>query len=82
MTEKEYFVELGKIRNSRLNEIIRMVNTQTPKEEAELKSPVEEMFFDRLVAEAKRDEARTGKRTIFENLEIETDDPRLDIYSK
>lgn len=80
MTIKEYLDELGKIRGSRLNEIIRMVNTLTPKEEAGLTTPVEEMFFDRLMAEADRDEKRFGKRTIFENVEIESDDPKLDIY--
>lgn len=68
------------MKGSRMNDIIRMVNTQTPKEEAGLKTPEEVEFFDSLIAEAKAMSARTGKPVIFENVEIEYDDPRLDIY--
>lgn len=70
------------MKGSRMNDIIRMVNTKIPKEQAGLKTPEEEKFWDGLVAEAKMMEARTGKPVIFDNVEIETDDPRLDIYSE
>lgn len=68
------------MKGSRMNDIIRMVNTQTPKEQAGLQNAEEEKFWDGLVAEARMMSARTGKPVIFENVEIEYDDPRLDIY--
>lgn len=81
MDIKKYFDELSKMSGSRKNQIINMVNAQIPKEEADLKTPVEEMFFDRMVEEAERDYRKYGKRTIFENVEYESEDPVLDIYS-
>lgn len=68
------------MRGSRMNDIIRMVNTKTPKEKAGLQTPEEEKFWDSLIRQAKEMEAVTGKPVIFENVEIEYDDPRLDIY--
>ena len=81
MTEKEYLAEFGKMRPSRENDIIRAVNCKVPKEKAGLKNEVESMFYDRLMAEADAYEKRGGVRPVFEMSEIETNDPRLDIYS-
>ena len=81
MTEKEYFAQLAKMPTSRENDIIRAVNCKVPKEEAGLKNEVESMFYDRLVAEADAYEKRGGVRPVFEMGEVETNDPRLDIYS-
>ena len=69
------------MRGSRMNQIIRLWNTKTPREQAGLATPEEEKFWDSLDAEAKMMEARTGKPVIFDNVEIEEDDPVLDIYS-
>lgn len=82
MTEKEYMLALGEIPNSRLNQIIYAVNSRLSKEEAGLKGEVEEMFFERLEAEAAAYEKRGGVRPVFTPGEIETEDPCLDIYNK
>lgn len=81
LTEKEYFRILGETPTSRLNDIIYMVNCNVPKAKANLKSDFERMFYDRLIAEADRHERKYGDRPVFDMGEIETDDPRLDIYS-
>lgn len=82
MNEKEYMDALQKMPGSRQNDIIRAVNCKVPKKDAGLKTEVEEMFYDRLWKEADALEKRGGVRPIFDTVEIETDDPRLDIYSK
>ena len=68
------------MRGSRMNDIIRMYNARMAKEKAGLQTQEEEQFWDSLDAEAKLMEARTGSPVIFDNVEIEYDDPRLDIY--
>ena len=80
MTDKDYMAALGKIRGSRLNEIISAVNNKIPKKDAGLKDAVEERFYDNLVKEADDLEKRGGVRPVFDSVEIESDDPRLDIY--
>ena len=82
MTEKEYLVELGKIRGSRKNQIIRAVNNKIPKDKAGLKSPVEKKFFDNLMKEAEAHEKKYGFWPTFDMCEIETDDPVLDVYKE
>lgn len=82
MTEKEYFVQLGKLRESRKNEIISAVNRKVPKEKAGLKTEVEKLFYKRLMKEATAHEKKYGKWPTFEMCEVESDDPRLDIYNE
>lgn len=82
MSESEYMKELHEMGGSRMNEIIRAVNMKASKEEAELKGEVEEKFYDELVAQAKEHEKKWGEWPVFEMCEIESDDPKLDIYSK
>lgn len=69
------------MRGSRMNQIIRFWNTKTPREQAGLATPEEEKFWDSLTRQAERMEAETGKPVIFDNVEIEDDDPVLDIYN-
>ena len=80
MSEKEYFKHLRETRASRLNKIIDAVNRKMSKEEADLQGEFEGMFFDRLMRQANTHEEKYGERPIFEMMEIETDDPVLDIY--
>lgn len=80
MNEKDYYKALDVMPGSRKNDIIYAVNSRLDKKDAGLKNPVEEMFFDRLVAEADAYEKRGGVRPMFEMCEIESDDDRLDIY--
>lgn len=81
MTEKEYLVKLGAVRESRKNEIISAVNRKVPQKKAGLKTEVERIFYERLWKEATAHEKKYGKWPVFEMCEIETNDPRLDIYS-
>ena len=80
MTDAEYMKGLHEISGSRKNEIIRAVNLKASKEEAELKGEVEEMFYNNLVAQAKEHEKKWGDWPVYEMCEIESDDPKLDIY--
>lgn len=80
MNMNEYLEALGSIPGSRKNQIIHAVNCRIPKEKAGLKGPVEEMFFERLVAEADSYEKRGGVRPVFEVSEIESEDKSLEIY--
>ena len=81
MDHKEYLHELGKVRASRLNDIMYAVSCKVPKDEIGLKSEVEEMFHDDLIEEATAHEEKYGFWPVFEPLEIDYDDPRLDIYN-
>jgi len=81
MTEKEYNTALSKMRGSRINDIISALNSRTPKEEAGLKNEAEEKFFDNLTKEAEAHLKKYGDLPTFAPVEIESDDPRLDIYS-
>lgn len=82
MTEAEYFKELHKVSGSRKNEIIYAVNLKASKDEIELKGEVEEKFYEGLVAQAKEHEKKWGEWPVFEMCEIESDDPKLDIYNE
>lgn len=82
MTEKEYLVKLSALRGSRKNEIIAAVNRKVPKEKAGLKTEVEKIFYKRLWKEAAAHEKKYGNWPTFEMCEVETDDPRLDIYNE
>lgn len=66
---------------SRWNVVIAAVNGKIPKEKAGLEGEREEKLYDELVAEANAYEKRGGVRPIFEPVEIESDDPALDIYN-
>lgn len=80
MTEAEYMKGFHEMGGSRKNEIIRAVNMKATKEEIELKGEVEEKFYDNLVAQAEAHEKKWGEWPTFEMCEIESDDPKLDIY--
>lgn len=67
---------------SRWNAIIAAVNGKVPKEKAGLKGEDEAKLYDELVAEADAYEKRGGVRPMFEPVEIESDDPALDIYNE
>ena len=82
MNGKEYWKGLANVKGSRLNEIIRAVNGKVPKDEIDLKSDVEEMFYDRTWKHASDHEKKYGKWPAFDMVEVETDDPVLDIYSE
>ena len=81
MDYKAYLNELGKIKGSRKNQIIRAVNSKTPKKEFKFKSDVEEKFFDNMMTEAAAHEKKHGFWPTFEMCEIESEDPVLDIYN-
>ena len=82
MTEKEYLVKLGAMSESRKNDIITAVNHKVPKKDAGLKTEVERVFYARLWREATAHEKKYGKWPVFEMCEVETNDPRLDIYNE
>ena len=82
MTEKEYFAKLAALRESRKNDIISAVNRKVPKKEAGLKAEIERVFYARLWREAVAHEKKYGKWPVFELCEVETNDPRLDIYNE
>lgn len=81
MTEKEYLVQLGALRESRKNVIITAVNRKIPAKESGLKTEVEKLFYKQLWKEATAHEKKYGKWPVFEMCEIETNDPALDIYN-
>lgn len=81
MSDKEYLVELGKVRASRLNEITRAVNSKVPKAKAGIKNEVESRFYDNLWKEAMSIEKKCGKWPVFDMEELESDDPKMDIYN-
>lgn len=79
MEEKVYKEKLSSLPGSRWNHVIRAVNSKIPKEKAEL-DEVEAKLYDEMMAEADMYEKRGGVRPVFDVVEIETDDPVLDIY--
>ena len=79
---KEYLRELDNVPNRRKNEIIRLVNYKTPKDEIPFRSRTEEQFYENLIREAEETQNRIGVWPIFELCEIDYDDPVLDIYSQ
>lgn len=81
MTRKEFITELGKIPARRLNQIMYAFDCNVPKEEIGLKGEVEEMFYEDMAREAAEYERKYGVRPVSEMMEIEYDDPVLDIYN-
>lgn len=81
MSDKEYLKALGKIPASRLNEIASAVIDKTPKAKAGLKNEVESKFFDNLWKQAMDTQTTYGEWPVYEMSEIESEDPKLDIYS-
>lgn len=81
MSDKEYIVELGKVRASRLNEITSAVNNKVPKDKVGIKNEVESRYYDNLWEEAVSIEKKYGKWPVFDMEELESDDPALDIYN-
>ena len=82
MNENEFRKEFLKMRGSRQNDIIYAVNCKVPKNEFDIKTECESMFFDRLMKQAEKHEEKYGDWPVFDMVEIESDDPRLDIYSE
>ena len=80
MTEKEFYRQLGQKRASRLNQIITAVNQKIPKQEMDLHDECEKQFYDNLISEAIKHKEKYGEWPIFEMMELESDDPVLDIY--
>jgi hypothetical protein len=81
MTENKKKNAVREISGSRWNAIISAVNGNIPKEKADLKNEAEEALYDSIKAEADALEKRGGVRPVFDMVEIESDDPVLDIYS-
>lgn len=81
MTENEKKNAVRELPGSRWNAIIAAVNENIPKEKAGLLNEVEEALYDSIKAEADSLEKRGGVRPVFDKVEIESDDPVLDIYN-
>lgn len=81
MNEQEYLKKLASVKASRINAITHAVNCKLPEKEIGLKDEVEKMYYDRLVKQAKEHEKKHGFWPVFSMQEIETDDPKLDIYN-
>ena len=79
--DQNYLNRIDKMRASRRNEIAYMVSCKVPKNEADLKSDIENEYFDSLMETAQEYEANYGAWPVFEMEEIESDDPVLDIYN-
>lgn len=73
---------MANISGSRWNVIIAAVNANIPKEKAGLKGEEESKIYDEIKAEADALEKRGGVRPVFDPVEIESDDPTLDIYNE
>lgn len=73
---------MADISGSRWNAIISAVNAKIPKEKARLKGAEEEKIYDEIKAEADALEKRGGVRPVFDPVEIESEDPALDIYNE
>ena len=81
MTENEKKNAIRELPGSRWNTIIDAVNKNIPKDKAGLRNEAEEDLYDNMKAEADAYEKRGGVRPVFDMVEIESDDPVLDIYS-
>lgn len=73
---------MANISGNRWNAIISAVNANMTKEKAGLKGEEEEKIYDEIKAEADALEKRGGVRPVFEPVEIESEDPALDIYNE
>lgn len=81
MTENEKKNAVRELPGSRWNAIIAAVNKMIPKEKAGLLNEAEEYLYDKIKADADDFEKRNGERPVFDMVEIESDDPVLDIYN-
>lgn len=81
MTENEKKNAIREVPGSRWNVIIDAVNKRIPKDKAGLNGEVEEYLYDKIESDAAAFEKRNGERPVFSPVEIESDDPVLDIYS-
>lgn len=68
-------------RGSLKNDIIRAVNSQVPKDQAGLKDDFQKAYYDYLWKSAELHKKAYGFWPVFDMYEMESDDPRLDIYS-
>ncbi len=66
---------------SRVNVIIRAVNEKIPKDKAGLKNALEETWYDGIWTNAEDFQKEFGKWPAFDLMELEYDDPDMDIYS-
>ena len=72
MTKQEYYyAELSKKSPRELNAIISLVQSRVPKEEANLKDEVEEMFFDSLEKQAEQHVKEYGFFPTYELCELD-----------
>ena len=69
-------------RASRRNEISYAVSCKVPEEKAGLKGNMEKAWFNYLWKTAELHEEIYGFWPVFEAEELESDDPRLEIYGK
>ena len=81
MTENEKKNAVRELPGSRWNVIISAVNEGIAKDKAGLLNEAEEYLYDKIKADADDFEKRNGSRPVFDMVEIESDDPILDIYS-
>lgn len=82
MNEKDYKKTVADVAGSRWNHIIGAVNNNIPKEQAGLENDAEKQIYDDIKKEADALEKRGGVRPVFDTVEIESDDPALDIYNE
>ena len=71
-----------KVSGRRWNVIIDAVNRKIPKEKAGLNGEAEAKLYDEIKSEADALEKRGGVRPVFNMVEIESEDPALDIYNE
>ena len=81
MAENEKKNAVRELPGSRWNAVISAVNNNVPKDKAGLLNEAEETLYDSIKAEADDLEKSGGVRPVFDMVEIESDDPALDIYS-
>lgn len=62
------------------NMVLRLVNMKIPKAEVENLTKEEAELYDSSWAEAEAHEKKYGEWPVFEMVEIEWEDPALDIY--
>ena len=80
MAKKGTATEFRDISGRRLNHISNAVSRKIPKNEAGLESAAEKKYYDALWKEAVAHEKKYNFWPTFATVEIESDDPCLDIY--
>lgn len=70
------------MRASRENDLLMMINDKIPQAEVEFNNEEEKSFYASVWAEAVEHEKQWKRWPVFEMTEIESDDPRLDIYNE